>query len=171
MRTDRYRRDPGDPTAPTFDSRAFRHRLLKPCPDDADCVIYVIRQGDNLVSIVGFFEVPLEATLGLNPWLEEADYLPVGAELRLPWPDWLPGRPGAPPEPTSTPPTEENGPPASDPTEQPSPVPTSEPTVEPTAEPTPQATPEPTPQATPEPTPEPTPQPTPDPPSLPTPGG
>jgi hypothetical protein len=142
------------------DPASRRAELLTPCPDDADCVIYVVRDGDNLVSIVRFFDVELEATNALNPWLAEAPHLPVGVDLRLPWPGWLPGRPGAATPPatpsigapsTATP--EPTSDPTPDPTAQPTPEPTSDPTPDPTAEPTP----EPPPEATPAPTAEPAP--------------
>jgi hypothetical protein len=157
-------RVPDDPVTPTPDPRAGRERLLEPCPGDADCVIYVVRPGDNLVSIVRFFEVSLADTLDLNPWLDGAAYLPMGAELRLPRPDWLPGRPSEPGS-STTPMATATATPAPDPTPDPAVVPTPEatpdPTLDPTPDPTPERTPEPTADpgadATPDPLPEPTP--------------
>lgn len=165
---------------PGVDPRIGREELLEPCPDGADCVIYVVRAGDNLVSIVRFFEVSWSDTVALNPWLERAPHLPIGADLRLPWPDWLPGRPGAtlpdptpgdpPPDPTpgDRPPEPTPGEPPPDPTPgDPPPDPTP-------GDPPPNPTPgDPPPDPTPgDPTPEPTPDPTPeltDPPADPTP--
>ena len=146
---------PSDPDATDIDPRELgrqrearedRSGLLDPCPDGADCVVYVVRSGDNLVSIVRFFDVSMTETLELNPWLEEAEHLPVGVDLRLPWPHWLPGRPADDALPMAPPPTAD-----------PTPAPTPDPTPHPIPEPTPPPTPEPTPQPTPEPTPTPSP--------------
>jgi hypothetical protein len=149
---------PNVPGTPMPDPRADRELLLEPCPDRADCVIYVVRRGDNLVSIVRFFEVSLGETIALNPWLEGAAYLPIGVELRMPWPDWLPGRPGEPNR-SATPTVSPTETPVPDATTKPTPGPTPDPTPEPTPEPTLDPTPEPTPEPTPDPTPEPTPEP------------
>jgi hypothetical protein len=154
-----------------------RAELLEPCPGDAACVVYVVRAGDNLVSIVRFFEVPLTETLELNPWLRDAAYLPVGVELRLPWPDWLAGRPGAEPStpeqspspgagspepPSATDPPTATDAPSDPPPPPPSPDPPTPTPATPTPEPTPAPTDTPAP-ATDAPTPEPTAEPTPDP--------
>jgi hypothetical protein len=155
----------GTPAAPPSpnDPRLDRADLLEPCPDDADCVVYIVRRGDNLVSIVRFFEVSLEETRALNPWLEDAAHLPVGVELRLPWPDWLPDRPGHGNDVPSLP--------VDGPTSQPNMEPPgTPPTPDPTPEPTP-AMPEPTPHPAPDPTPAPTPSPSVDPTEEPRPTG
>jgi hypothetical protein len=145
-----------------------RADLLQPCPDGADCVIYVIRAGDNLFSIVRFFDVPTSDTLALNPWLAEASHLPVGVDLRLPWPEWLPGRPGVvPPDPTPGEPSADPTPsaqPSAEPTASAEPAPTAEPTPadspSPTADPAPTADPPQTPSPSPAASPDPTAQPT-----------
>ena len=62
-----------------------RYALLHPCPDAADCWIYVIRAGDNLVSIARYFGVPMTVVTKLNPWTETTQ-LVAGQELRLPPP-------------------------------------------------------------------------------------
>lgn len=62
-----------------------RYELLAPCGDEPDCYIYVVRQGDNLVSIARYFGVPLEAVYARNPWAETTP-LVAGQELRLPPP-------------------------------------------------------------------------------------
>lgn len=133
---------PGDPAEPPED----RASLLQPCRDQAECVIYTIRAGDNLVSIVRFFDVAMNQTEALNPWLGAAPHLPVGVELRLPWPAWLPGRPAPatpdprPGEPTPGEPTpgyaspDASPPPDATPTTTESPTPTDSP--DPTAAPT-----------------------------------
>jgi hypothetical protein len=62
-----------------------RYELLRPCSDAPDCWVYVIRSGDNLVSIARYFGVPLETVRTLNPWTETTQ-LVAGQELRLPPP-------------------------------------------------------------------------------------
>ena len=62
-----------------------RYALLKPCPDEPDCWIYVIRSGDNLFSIANYFGVPIERVRALNPWTRNQG-LRVGRELILPPP-------------------------------------------------------------------------------------
>jgi hypothetical protein len=62
-----------------------RYALLHPCPDAVDCWIYVIRSGDNLVSIARYFGVPMTVVTQLNPWTETTP-LVAGQELRLPPP-------------------------------------------------------------------------------------
>ncbi len=149
-----------------------RAKLLEPCPAAADCVVYVVRAGDNLVSIVRFFDVSLRDAMDLNAWLGIAPHLPIGVELLLPWPEWLPGRPGDPvpgdPTPGDPTPVPTPGVPGPDPTPDPTPgdptpVPTPDRTPDPTPDPTPDRTPDPTPDPTPEPTPDPTPEPEPTP--------
>ncbi len=154
-------------TGPTGDPAANRADLIVPCPDGADCVIYVTRAGDNLLSIVRFFDVAMSETLALNPWLDEAPHLPVGVDLKLPWPDWLPGRPGqitpapssgAPsPDPTQAEPTPDPAP--GDASPQPDPTVSPEPKVEPG--PTASASPTESPGSTAEPSPEPSDSPSP----------
>jgi hypothetical protein len=67
--------------SPTSD----RYALLTPCPDASDCWIYVTRSGDNLVSIAGYFGVPLADVYQRNPWAE-TEQLVAGREMRLPPP-------------------------------------------------------------------------------------
>ena len=64
----------------------------------------------------------MSETLALKPWLEGVPHLPVGVDLRLPWPDWLPGRPGV-------------APPTTEPTAEPAPTGSAEATSEPTSAP------------------------------------
>lgn len=146
----------GDPDTSTGAPADARAELLTPCPGEPDCVVYVVRAGDNLFSIARFFDVDLDDVRAMNPWLDDVPHLYAGAELHLPWPDWLPG----------------NGPPANDdppkpgpdetvsPTAEPTPTSAPDPTAAPTPEPTAESTPDPTPQPTAEPTPDPTPDPT-----------
>jgi hypothetical protein len=62
-----------------------RYALLEPCADAPDCWIYVVRTGDNLVSIARYFGVPFEVVTDLNPWTKTTQ-LVAGQELRLPPP-------------------------------------------------------------------------------------
>ena len=62
-----------------------RYALLSPCPDVPDCWIYVVRSGDNLVSIANYFGVTLAEVYERNPWAE-TEQLVAGRELRLPPP-------------------------------------------------------------------------------------
>lgn len=62
-----------------------RYALLEACPDAQDCWIYVVRSGDNLVSIARYFGVPFEVVTDLNPWTRTSQ-LVADQELRLPPP-------------------------------------------------------------------------------------
>lgn len=62
-----------------------RYALLKPCPDEPKCWIYVIRSGDNLVSIAHYFGVSVDRVRALNPWTRTQG-LRAGRELILPPP-------------------------------------------------------------------------------------
>jgi hypothetical protein len=71
--------------AATPGSSSDRYDLLKPCPDAPDCWIYLVRNGDNLVSIARYFGIPLDTVTELNPWTTTTP-LVAGQELRLPPP-------------------------------------------------------------------------------------
>jgi hypothetical protein len=62
-----------------------RYALLEPCGDEPDCLIYTVREGDNLVSIARYFGVPFDVVVERNPWTETTP-LVAGQELRLPPP-------------------------------------------------------------------------------------
>ena len=71
--------------APSPKPSSDRYALLEPCPDAADCWIYAVRGGDNLVSIARYFGVPFETVTELNPWTRTTQ-LVAGQGLRLPPP-------------------------------------------------------------------------------------
>ncbi len=62
-----------------------RYALLKACPDEPGCWIYVVRSGDNLSSIANYFGVALQTVQTLNPWTSSTR-LQAGQQLRLPPP-------------------------------------------------------------------------------------
>ena len=73
------------PTAPPpSGASASRLALLKPCPNGANCYIYVVRSGDNMTSIANYFGVSLTTVRAMNPWTKNG--LTVGRELRIPPP-------------------------------------------------------------------------------------
>ncbi len=73
------------PTAtPPSGASASRLALLKPCPNGANCYIYVVRSGDNMTSIANYFGVSLAKVRAMNPWTKNG--LTVGRELRIPPP-------------------------------------------------------------------------------------
>jgi LysM repeat protein len=74
---------PSIPASPSPSSD--RYALLSPCLDAPDCWIYVVRSGDNLVSIARYFGVPLAVVQDQNPWTETTQ-LVAGQLLRLPPP-------------------------------------------------------------------------------------
>jgi LysM repeat protein len=59
-------------------------KLLDPCPDKANCYIYLIRSGDNLYSISNFFGVAFKTVKAWDAWTDNG--LKVGRELRIPPP-------------------------------------------------------------------------------------
>jgi len=73
------------PASPSARPSSDRYALLEPCPDAPDCWVYTVREGDNLVSIAGYFGVPFETVTERNPWTETTQ-LVAGQELRLPPP-------------------------------------------------------------------------------------
>jgi hypothetical protein len=80
---------PPPPTAaptppPTARPTSGRYALLKPCPDQPKCWIYVVRSGDNLYSIANYFGVSLKTVQAWNPWTQSG--LTVGRQLRIPPP-------------------------------------------------------------------------------------
>jgi hypothetical protein len=76
---------PQPTTAPTPLPSSNRFELLTVCPDAPDCWVYVVRQGDNLVSIARYFGVALTTVEERNPWTQTTQ-LVAGQKLLLPTP-------------------------------------------------------------------------------------
>ncbi len=74
---------PPKPT-PTPRPSSNRFVLLTPCPSTKNCWIYVIRSGDNLVSIANYFGVDYDQVRKMNPRLRVPIH--AGDELRIPTP-------------------------------------------------------------------------------------
>ena len=74
-----------EPATPAPHPSSDRYNLLMACPTTPDCWIYVVRQGDNLVSIARYFGVPLRVVQERNPWTNTTP-LVAGQKLLLPAP-------------------------------------------------------------------------------------
>ena len=70
---------------PTKKPTSDRYKLLKACPNKADCWIYTVRSGDNLSSIANYFGHSLRTIYTWNPKYPAAA-LRVGAQIRMPPP-------------------------------------------------------------------------------------
>ena len=74
------------PPPPTPASTSDRYLLLEPCPGTADCWIYTVRSGDNLVSIANYFGVNYDTVLDMNPSIGDPTTIRAGDDIRMPPP-------------------------------------------------------------------------------------
>jgi hypothetical protein len=70
---------------PSATPTSTRYKLLKACPNRANCYIYVVRSGDNLFSIANYFGHPLATIYRWNPQYP-GTRLRVGDSIRMPPP-------------------------------------------------------------------------------------
>jgi nucleoid-associated protein YgaU len=74
--------------APRVTSSAIgdHYALLELCPDRPACYIYVVRAGDNLLSIANYFGVIYATILELNPSIRDPALIKKGQRIILPPP-------------------------------------------------------------------------------------